>query len=184
LGRGFGWKQVPGAPVDNGLPLNLQPTKAVLVRFSQKIGMMALAFCAVPGFAQNSLEERVVWKMEHSYWEDVKALDLARYRALWHENFVGWPGVSPAPVRKDHITEWLTAYTAKGLRLQSYVLKPADSQATGDVVVTHYWLSADWVDEDGHITAQTTRITHTWIRAGHTWQIIGGMSSPEPATGK
>ena len=51
--------------------------------------------------------------------QNVKANDLEKYRALWHENFVGWPFVSPAPVRKDHITDWITSNTSNGIKLQS-----------------------------------------------------------------
>jgi hypothetical protein len=46
-------------------------------------------------FGQNSAkDEAQVWELEKAYWEYVKANDLEKYRALWHENFVGWPFVS------------------------------------------------------------------------------------------
>ena len=64
---------------------------------------------------QNSAkDEAQVWELEKAYWEYVKANDLEKYRALWHENFVGWPFVSPAPLRKDHITDWITSNTSNG----------------------------------------------------------------------
>ena len=67
-------------------------------------------------FGQNSAkDEAQVWQLEKAYWEYVKGNDLEKYRALWQENFVGWPFVSPAPVRKDHITDWMTANTSKGI---------------------------------------------------------------------
>jgi len=135
--------------------------------------------CAVC-FAQQSADEQAVWKLEHSYWEDVKALDLASYLKLWHPNFLGWPSVSPEPVRKDNITDWITANTAKGLHLESYSLKPGASQATGNLVVVHYWLTSKWVDKDGRGETHALRVSHTWIRVGKEWQIISGMSSPEP----
>ena len=72
-----------------------------------------LAFAA-PTFGQTSAtKEAQIWQLEKAYWEYVKANDLEKYRALWHENFVGWPFVSSAPVRKDHITDWITANTSK-----------------------------------------------------------------------
>jgi hypothetical protein len=36
------------------------------------------------------------------------------------------------------------------------------------------------VDKDGKGAAHTFRITHAWLRSGKDWQIIGGMSMPEP----
>lgn len=123
-------------------------------------------------------EETAVWKLEHQYWEYVKAADLDGYRTLWHENFVGWPQMSPAPAHKDHIADWIKAHSDKGERLQSYVLKEAASQFTDNVVVTHYWLTDVWSAKSETGTPVTSRITHTWIRVKDGWQIIGGMSAP------
>jgi len=141
--------------------------------------LLLCTFCVA-----ESADEQFVWNLEHSYWEYVKAGDLASYRDLWHPNFVGWPSVSAEPVRKDHITDWMTANTAKGLHLESYSLKPAASQVTGDLVVTHYWLTSKWVDKEGRGQPSTLRVFHTWIRIGKGWQILSGMSSPEPETAK
>ena len=143
-----------------------------------------LLLCSLPCFAQQSADEAAVWKLEQSYWGDVKALDLASYRELWHPNFVGWPYVSLQPVRKDHITDWITNNTAKGLHLESYSLKPGASQATENVIVVHYWVTSVWADKDHHGEPHTLRITHTWIKTGKEWQIIGGMSAPEPEVKK
>jgi ketosteroid isomerase-like protein len=120
-----------------------------------------------------------VWKLEHQYWENVKALDLVSYRALWHTDFLGWPWMSAQPVRKDHITGWITAYTAKGQRLSSYTLEPAASHATGNIAVVYYWLTSDWVDKNGGETRGKMRVTHTWIHDADGWKILGGMSSVE-----
>jgi len=141
---------------------------------------LLFALCATMTFAQQSLDETAVWKLESSYWDDVKALDLVSYRALWHPDFLGWPYVSPAPQRKDHITDWLDQYTTKGLHLRSYSLRPAASHATSDIVVTYYWLTATWEDKNGHGEPQTSRITHTWIKTPTGWQILGGMSATQP----
>jgi Domain of unknown function (DUF4440) len=135
--------------------------------------------CVLSGFAQQSAEEVAVWKLEHSYWEDVKAVDLESYIDLWHPNFVGWPSVSPQPVRRDHITDWITANTAKGLHLESYSLEPAASRATENLVVVHYWVTSIWADKDRRGEPHTLRVTHTWMKVGKGWQIISGMSSPE-----
>ena len=81
---------------------------------------------ASAAFAQDlPKDEAQVWQLEKAYWEYVKANDLDKYRALWHDNFVGWPFVSSAPVRKDHITDWITTNTSKGVKLQSYSIPAA-----------------------------------------------------------
>ena len=138
---------------------------------------LLLALCTVAAVAQQSPDEVAVWKLEHSYWEDVKALDLVRYRALWHVDFVGWPYVSPKPLRKDHITDWIDRYTTKGLRLKSYSLQFAATAASSNIVVTYYCVTSVWEDKTGPREPETSRITHTWIRVPTGWQILGGMSA-------
>ena len=141
---------------------------------------------ASTAFGQGSTkEEAQVWQLEKAYWEYVKANDLEKYRALWHDNFVGWPFVSPAPVRKDHITDWITANTSKGINLQSYSIEQLAIQITGDIAVDYYRIKATWADSTGaEVKIDRIRITHTWIQMHGTWQIIGGMSSPVNAAGQ
>lgn len=153
----------------------------MLTKQKRALLLLAALLLSLPAFAQQSPEEQAVWKLEHSYWDNVKSLDLASYKALWHKDFVGWPYVSSQPVRKDHITDWITAFTDKGLHLQSYTLEPAASQFTDNIVAVHYWLTAVWVDKDGHSEERhSSRITHTWIKVDKGWQILSGMSASEP----
>lgn len=140
-----------------------------------------LTLFALTGVAQQSADEQAVWKLEHSYWEYVKAQDVAGYKALWHENFVGWPSFSPQPLRKDHVADWMTSYQAKGLRLKSYSLKPAASQATGQLVVVYYQITTEWTGTNSSETSETLRAMHTWLRGDKGWQIISGMSMREAA---
>ncbi|MGO9405185.1 MAG: nuclear transport factor 2 family protein [Terriglobales bacterium] len=130
---------------------------------------------------QVSTSERTIWNLEHEYWHYVQDNNLAAYLGLWHKNFLGWPSFSASPVGKDHITDWITSQTAKGLTFKSIAFKPAKVQATGDIAVASYWITFKWLDKDGKGAAHTLRIIHTWVKDGNDWRIIGGMSMPEPA---
>ena len=58
------------------------PIKAALI-------LAFVVLCtAIPSVAQQSENEKAVWKLESSYWEYVKAVDLDHYRDLWHPSFV------------------------------------------------------------------------------------------------
>src|ERR1700760_3325942 len=135
---------------------------------------------------QNSAKDDAqVWELEKTYWECVKANDLEKDRALWHENFAGWPFVSPAPVRKDHITDWITSNTSKGITLHSYSIEQLAIQVTGDIAMDYYRIKATWANRTGaEVRTDRLRITHTWTRTRDTWEIIGGMSSPVNANGQ
>jgi ketosteroid isomerase-like protein len=144
-----------------------------------------LAFAAT-AFAQKSVnDETEVWQLEKAYWQDVKANDLEKYRALWHEDFVGWPFVSPAPVRKNHITDWITSNTSKGIKLQTYSIEQLAIQVTGDLAVDYYRVKATWADSAGaEVRSDRIRITHTSIRTAGRRQSNAGITSPADATGK
>jgi len=124
--------------------------------------------------------EQTIWNLEHSYWQYVQDNNLAAYAGLWHKNFVGWPVMSAAPVGNEHITDWITSQTAKGLTFKSGEFKPARIQVTGDIAAAYYRITFRWLDKDGHGDAHTLRITHTWLRDGKDWKILAGMSMPEP----
>jgi len=111
------------------------------------IGAVLLAF---PLFAsQPSADEKEVWSLEDSYWRYVQANDLDRYRTLWHADFLGWPLSSPEPVRKERITDWITAHTSTGETLKSYDLQRLAAQASGDHVTVTYRVHMTWVNKDG-----------------------------------
>jgi ketosteroid isomerase-like protein len=125
-------------------------------------------------------DEETIWSPERAYWRYVENNDLASYSDLWHENFLGWPAISSAPVRKDHITEWITSATSKGLAFKPGEFKPGAIQVSGNVAFACYWITFRWVDTRGTGEAHTLHITHAWLRTGKQWRIIGGMSMPEP----
>lgn len=137
---------------------------------------------AEPSSASSGLsgDEQTIWNKERAYWQYVEKNDLTSYGDLWHENFLGWPSVSATPVRKDHITDWITSQTSKGLSCKPGEFKPAALKVTGDVAACAYWIAIAWVDQKGNGAPPTiTRITHTWLKTGGEWRIISGMSMPE-----
>jgi len=128
--------------------------------------------------SSTSENEQTVWGLEHSYWRYVQENNLSAYLSLWHKDFLGWPSVNDAPVHKDHITDWITSQTSKGLTFKLIEFKPAAIQVNGNMIVACYWVTSKWVEKDGMGTERTLRVTHTWIKVGKNWQIVGGMSMP------
>jgi len=143
--------------------------------------LLARPLCA----AQPAADEKEVWSLEDSYWHYVQANDLARYRTLWHSDFLGWPLSSPEPVRKQHITDWITAHTGIGETLKSYDLERLAAQATGDCVTVTYRVRMTWLDKDGVDRPGSLRVIHTWRHnpSDREWQIISGMAAPPNAQG-
>ena len=137
-------------------------------------------------FAQDSAkDETQVWNLEKAYWEYVKANDVEKYRALWRDDFVAWPPSSSAPVRKDHLTDWLTENISKGIKLQSFAIEQLAIQIVRDTAIVHYRIKMVWAGTGPtESNTEILRATHTWLRTGNTFQIIGGMAAPVNAEGK
>jgi len=149
-------------------------------------GLTALATIALGSNTTTSplgsKDEQAIWNLEHSYWRYVETNDLTAYSNLWHKNFLGWPSVSSAPVRKDHITDWITSETSKGSTFKTLQFKSAAIQVSEGIAMACYWITFSWLDKNGKGPAHIVRITHAWLRTGDSWQIIGGMSMGEPET--
>ena len=130
-------------------------------------------------------DETQVWNLEKAYWEYVKANDVEKYRALWRDDFVAWPPSSSAPVRKDHLTDWLTENISKGIKLQSFSIEQLAIQVVRDTAIVHYRIKMVWAGPGPtESNTEILRATHTWLRTHGAWQIIGGMAAPVNAEGK
>ena len=138
----------------------------------------------VPASAQSrSVSE--VWALEDDYWRFVKAGDVESYVKLWHEKFIGWPCDQASPKRKSSIGDWVREVRDKKIKVTSALTREG-AEDFGDIVVVHYRFTK--VDEypDGRVEGRgrESKITHTWMRAGSTWQIIGGMCGGLAPAGK
>ena len=141
---------------------------------------LAISSGAAPQ-SRSASTKQTLWKLETAYWRYVQNDDLKSYLGLWDQYFLGWPSVSPTPVHRDAITNWITAQTSQGCALKSFEIKPAYTQVSGDIAVTCYWVTYAWLDGDGKGETLRSRILHTWRRSGTDWLIISGMSMPEAA---
>ena len=126
-------------------------------------------------------DEQAVWQLEQDYWRYVSTGDVDAYVKLWHEDFVGWPCFELEPKGKADIGSWVRDIREKQWKL-TYELKPLANQAFGDdVVVVHF--AAEYVYDYGDGTRSGAglwrKFTHTWMRMGDSWQIVGGMCAAQ-----
>ena len=146
------------------------------------VAILLVFLLSTSAWADRAADEEAVWQLEEAYWQYVRNNDLANYRTLWDERFVGWPGFSDKPVGKESIGAWIAPLHANPAETYDYTLTRGAVRSFGEVVVVHY-LVEDFMRsaESGEIIRQrdTYRITHTWQRNGDTWQIITGMSGAQ-----
>lgn len=122
--------------------------------------------------------ERVaqVWQREADYWRYVAAGDVDSYVALWDERFIGWPCDQPHPLRKAGIGDWVRKVRDEHIKVDASLVHEG-AQDFGDVVVVHYSFTRVDTYPDGRVEGRgdVRKITHTWMKVGADWLIIGGM---------
>jgi ketosteroid isomerase-like protein len=144
-----------------------------------RLYFFALLLAPALAFAQSSSAAGDgVWAREITYWKTVQAADLVAYRALWRDDFLGWPAWSTDPARKAQVADWIVVHSKKGERLKSYSLERLTDQVSGDMATTTYRVRATWIDRAGKEQSEVQRILHTWHRdSDGTWRIFSGMSA-------
>lgn len=124
-------------------------------------------------------EAAAIWAGEEAYWRYVQAHDNNGFRSLWADDFVGWPIVQQRPIHKSDIQ--LTSGSMN--TVISYELHRESVDMHGPVGITFYRVTVHRRTEDGSESTVTNRLTHTWMKQGKVWQIVGGMSAYDPQPG-
>ncbi len=128
-----------------------------------------------PTWATSNVEEEV-WRMEESYWRYATAGDVEGYVSLWHESFIGWPCLAAQPTKKESVAGWVRQIR-DGEFTVAYNLHRETVQSFGDVAVAYYSTPIVYTYPDGstRYQGQLWKFTHTWMKVGEQWQMIGGM---------
>ena len=131
------------------------------------------SYAATPSTQQIKDE---VWQMEENYWKYVKSNDLKSYLTLWDDNFIGYP-TNNMITSKDHITDWITEmYKDKSTKF-NFELTRKTENVFGDIVIVLYDVTQTSTNAKNEMEKTTFKITHTWLKSGSGWLIIGGMGA-------
>ncbi len=131
------------------------------------------------GLSSQSKSISEVWSKEEAYWRFVQAGDVEGYLTLWHDQFMGWPSDADHPATKASIANWVREIRDKKTRL-TYSLTLEGARDFGNIVIVYYRADQTYTDPDGHVEKGLNKATHTWLKVGSTWQIIGGMAGDLP----
>lgn len=126
-----------------------------------------------PNAAQKTAEADI-WAFEHAYWAANRDADHAKIIGAWHDEFLGWPEGEPKPIGKEAGVEFVRKNYAKPAPY-SFKIEPMGIRIRGDLAVNHYLVHLTW--EDGSGKKRSMRITHTLLRDGGRWKMLGGMSA-------
>ena len=122
--------------------------------------------------------QKDVWEMEERYWTSLKNGDLDGYMALWHSDFIGWPRDYNRPVNRDSIGTFIKSIMDRSVPGSlSYELKPYAVNVFGNIAIVFYSHHSTYENLEGERVELRERITHTWMKYGGEWTIIGGISA-------
>jgi ketosteroid isomerase-like protein len=126
-----------------------------------------------------------VWRRETDYWRFVKEGDVESYVSLWHDRFIGWPCGQDHPKRKASIGDWVREVRDKRIQVDANFTREG-AEDFGNVVVVHYRFTRVDTYPDGKVEGKgkESKITHTWMKVGDSWLIIGGMCGTLPDSAK
>lgn len=121
--------------------------------------------------------EADLWQHEVAYWDLLRAGDMERFLALWHDEVIAWPSNQSAPADKSTVHHLRSDLIARvDLTAADIRIIPRAVRLYGDTGVVYYELHL--IPAEPHGTAIHNRMVHTWQRAEDGWRIIGGMSAP------
>jgi quercetin dioxygenase-like cupin family protein/ketosteroid isomerase-like protein len=158
------WHVPPG-----GAPLVIQVRRAGPADFH-------FVDCATP----TNAEAELLWRLEERYITAHVEADHQTILSLWDEEFLGWPSRLGEPSGKAGGAEYLAEFFPTPMPLAPRIER-LGIRFTENVAMLFFRLHWGGAVESGSSTTATTRLTHTWVKRGSEWRILGGMDWTEPS---
>jgi ketosteroid isomerase-like protein len=136
---------------------------------------LMLATTAVPAAAQAKAE---IWAMEQSIYAGRSKGDLRPYLDTLATGYVSWPPFDARPKGEDGLQA--TARKMAGKTQEKLDMELLDFTLNGDTAIIYYHTHRTRL-ADGTPADEWWEATHTWVREGGHWKVLGGMARRAPA---
>ena len=123
-------------------------------------------------------EEEKIWSLEKEYISYFKEANHKAILSFYHPQFLGWPDSESHPVDKEGAAKYLKEKYPGPIQAD-FEIKREGIKILADIAITHYLLNVSWINNEGIKQTSAGRMTHTWIKDGIKWKILGGMSNSE-----
>jgi ketosteroid isomerase-like protein len=123
----------------------------------------------------NNVEEEI-WSLEEEYISYFREANHNAIQSFYHPQFLGWPDSESHPAGKERAMKYLAEKHPESIQVNSQINREG-IRILGNIAITHYLLHLSWKDDDGVEQTRESRLTHTWIKEGSSWKILGGMSN-------
>ena len=119
--------------------------------------------------------EEAIWALEEAYFKNLYQANYEGVLALVHNQFLGWPGAVPQPIGKEESARFMKQLVPKPVSC-TLKIDRAGIRVLEGIALTQYTLHVNFDDTGGKGKKQSSRITHTWVKEGGSWKLLGGMS--------
>jgi len=119
--------------------------------------------------------EEQIWALEKAYFTKLYKADYEGVLALVHDQFLGWPGNIPGPIDKEKSARFMKQLITKPIEC-TIEIEREGIRILDKVALTQYIIRVNYSNNKKVAKIQTSRITHTWIKEGGKWKLLGGMS--------
>lgn len=130
------------------------------------------------GSAEWNAARDTIWAKELAIYAGRSRGDLTAYQANTARNYLAWPPFNAVPQGNDGLQA--TGRKLAGQTREKLAMVFIDLALNGSTAVvyysTHRTMRADGTPSDEHF-----EVTHTWVRDGDAWKVIGGMARARPA---
>ena len=121
------------------------------------------------------MAEETIWALEEAYFANLYKADYAGVLSLTHSQFLGWPGRLPQPIDREESARFMKQLVPKPTSC-TFKIERAGIRVREAVALTQYIIHVNCKDPAGVMKTQSSRITHTWVKEGPGWKLLGGMS--------
>lgn len=119
--------------------------------------------------------EEDIWALEDAYFANLYKANYEGVLAIVHSQFLGWPSAVPQPINREESARFMKQLVPKPTSY-TFKIERAGIRLMDDVALTQYTIHVYSTDTAGVAKTQSSRITHTWVKDGDHWKLLGGMS--------
>jgi len=119
--------------------------------------------------------EEDIWALEEAYFTNLYKANYEGVLALVHSQFLGWPGAVPQPITKEESARFMKQLVPKPTSC-TIKIERTGIRVLGDVALTQYTIHVNCSNTGDVKKTQSSRISHTWVKEGARWKLLGGMS--------
>lgn len=119
--------------------------------------------------------EEEIWALEEAYFANLYKANYEGVLAIVHSQFLGWPGAVPQPIDREESARFMKQLVPKPTSC-TFKIERAGIRLLGEVALTQYTICVNCSDTADVAKTQSSRITHTWVKEGDRWKLLGGMS--------